>query len=70
MIKKPLLIAEIGINHNGDLSLAKKMIDAAVDANFDTVKFQKEILNLFILKMCSILNVKVLGILKENKKKD
>ncbi len=41
MIEKPLLIAEIGINHNGDLSLAKKMIDAAIDANFDAVKFQK-----------------------------
>ncbi|MDB3890137.1 N-acetylneuraminate synthase family protein [Candidatus Pelagibacter sp.] len=46
MIKKPILIAEIGINHNGDLSLAKKMIDAASDANFDTVKFQKRDINL------------------------
>jgi len=35
------LIAEIGINHNGDLSLAKKLIDAASDAGFDAVKFQK-----------------------------
>jgi N-acetylneuraminate synthase len=46
MIKKPILIAEIGINHNGDLSLAKKMIDAASDASFDTVKFQKRDINL------------------------
>ncbi len=46
MIKKPILIAEIGINHNGDLSLAKKMIDAAVDANFDIVKFQKRDISL------------------------
>ena len=46
MIKKPILIAEIGINHNGDLSLAKEMIDTAVDANFDIVKFQKRDINL------------------------
>jgi len=35
------LIAEIGINHNGSLELAKKMIQAASDAGFDAVKFQK-----------------------------
>jgi len=35
------LIAEIGINHNGDLSIAKKLIDFASDAGFDAVKFQK-----------------------------
>lgn len=35
------LIAEIGINHNGSLELAKKMIEAAADAGFSAVKFQK-----------------------------
>ena len=35
------LIAEIGINHNGDLGIAKQLIDAAADAGFDAVKFQK-----------------------------
>lgn len=35
------LIAEIGINHNGDLSIAKQLIDAAAEAGFDAVKFQK-----------------------------
>src|SRR5512138_68085 len=35
------VIAEIGINHNGDLEIAKKMIDAAVHAGADAVKFQK-----------------------------
>lgn len=35
------LIAEIGINHNGDLKLAKQMIKDAHDAGFDAVKFQK-----------------------------
>jgi len=35
------VIAEIGINHNGDLDIAKQMIDAAVHAGVDAVKFQK-----------------------------
>ena len=35
------IIAEIGINHNGDLDLAKKMIDGAAKAGCDAVKFQK-----------------------------
>ncbi|MFH1894751.1 MAG: N-acetylneuraminate synthase family protein [Patescibacteria group bacterium] len=40
-IKTPYLIAEIGINHNGDLQLAKKLIDAASACQWDCVKFQK-----------------------------
>jgi N-acetylneuraminate synthase len=35
------LIAEIGINHNGNLELAKGMIKSAKEAGFDAVKFQK-----------------------------
>ncbi len=35
------IIAEIGINHNGDLSICKELIDVAVDAGCDAVKFQK-----------------------------
>ena len=35
-----LVIAEIGVNHNGDISLAKEMIDAACKAGADVVKFQ------------------------------
>ena len=35
------IIAEIGINHNGELDLAKKLIDVAVVAGCDAVKFQK-----------------------------
>jgi N-acetylneuraminate synthase len=40
-IVKPFLIAEIGINHNGDIGIAKKLIDFAKEGNFDAVKFQK-----------------------------
>lgn len=36
----PLLVAEIGINHNGDAALAARCIDAAADAGADAVKFQ------------------------------
>lgn len=35
------IVAEIGINHNGDVALAKKLIDAAALAGCDAVKFQK-----------------------------
>lgn len=37
---KPYIIAEIGANHNGDMNLAKKMIDSAVECGCDAVKFQ------------------------------
>ncbi len=40
-LKKPTLIAEIGINHNGSIKLAKKLIDLAKENGFDYVKFQK-----------------------------
>jgi N-acetylneuraminate synthase len=35
------VIAEIGLNHNGDVELAKQLIDVAADAGADAVKFQK-----------------------------
>jgi N-acetylneuraminate synthase len=35
------VVAEVGINHNGDLETAKRLIDAAVLAGVDAVKFQK-----------------------------
>ena len=37
----PYFIAEIGINHNGDMNVVKKLIDAANATNWDSVKFQK-----------------------------
>ena len=41
MVKGLYFIAEIGINHNGDLNIAKKLIDASHATNWDCVKFQK-----------------------------
>lgn len=39
-MSKVVIIAEAGVNHNGSLSIAKKLIDVAVDAGVDYVKFQ------------------------------
>ena len=40
-MNRPFFIAEIGINHNGDIEIAKKLIDTAVEAGCNAVKFQK-----------------------------
>ena len=40
MTNRTLIIAEAGVNHNGDLGLAKRLIDAASEAGADLVKFQ------------------------------
>lgn len=40
-LTKPYLIAEIGINHNGDIQIAKKLIDATFACSWDCAKFQK-----------------------------
>jgi N-acetylneuraminate synthase len=39
-------VAEVGINHNGDIQICKDLIDVAVDAGCDAVKFQKRDINL------------------------
>jgi len=39
------IVAEIGINHNGDIKIAKKLIDLAVSSGCDAVKFQKRTIN-------------------------
>jgi len=45
MEKKIFIIAEIGINHNGDMSICKELIDVAADSECDAVKFQKRDIN-------------------------
>lgn len=44
------IIAEIGINHNGDIEIAKRLIDVAKDAGADAVKFQKRTIDLVYSK--------------------
>jgi len=45
-MNKTFIIAEIGINHNGDLKIAKKLINGAAKAGCDAVKFQKRTIDL------------------------
>ena len=49
-MKECFLVAEIGINHNGDLNIAKQLIDEAKSAGFDAVKFQKRDINVVYSK--------------------
>ena len=53
---KPYVIAEIGINHNGDINLAKKMILSAKKSGASCVKFQKFIAQKYISKYASKAN--------------
>jgi N-acetylneuraminate synthase len=48
--RKPFLIAEIGINHNGSIDITKKLIDEAKKSDFDAVKFQKRDIDLVYSK--------------------
>ena len=45
-MKKPYLIGEIGINHNGDINIAKRLIQNAKDFGFDAIKFQKRTIDI------------------------
>ncbi len=40
MIKHTIVIAEAGVNHNGDMNIAKRLVDEAVNAGVDYIKFQ------------------------------
>jgi len=44
------IVAEIGINHNGDINIAKELIDLAVSVGADSVKFQKRTIDLVYTK--------------------
>ena len=44
-MNKIFYIAEIGINHNGNISIAKELIKKAKDTGFNSVKFQKRTIN-------------------------
>ena len=44
------IIAEIGINHNGDIEIAKKLIDVAKKCGCDAVKFQKRTIDIVYTK--------------------
>ncbi len=54
--KKPYLIAEIGVNHNGSIDLAKKLIRHAKLSNFNAVKFQTYLPDKLLLKNTPLVN--------------
>jgi len=49
-MKRPKIVAEIGINHNGDLKIAKSLIALAKNSSCDYVKFQKRTIDLVYSK--------------------
>ena len=49
-MRQIIITAEIGINHNGDMSICRDLIDIAVEAGCDAVKFQKRDINLVYTK--------------------
>jgi len=56
------IIGEVGINANGDLDIAKQLIDMAKECGVDLIKFQKEILKPSIPKKFLILPVNPPGV--------
>lgn len=46
IVRRPILIAEIGINHNGSLDIARQLIDMASEVGCDFVKFQKRTIDI------------------------
>ena len=56
MKKKTIIIAEIGVNHNGNIILAKKLIDKAKLAKVDYVKFQSFIASEITTKKTNLAN--------------
>ena len=54
--KKPYIIAEIGVNHNGSIEIAKRLIKHAKVNNFNAVKFQTYLPNKLLLKNTPLVN--------------
>lgn len=64
MLQRTFIIAEAGVNHNGDIGLAKKMIDVAASAGADAVKFQTWKTELLVTKSAEMAGYQI-----ENTKK-
>ena len=52
--KNTVIIAEAGVNHNGRLAIAKKLVDAAKNAGADIVKFQTFLAENIVIKSIGI----------------
>lgn len=65
--RKPvLIIAEAGVNHNGNIELAKKLIDCAVSASADLIKFQTFKADLLVTPSASLVGYQINKNLSEN----
>ena len=58
-MNKTIIIAEAGVNHNGDMEIAKKLINVAADSGADYVKFQTFKANEIAIKKSKELNIKL-----------
>ena len=58
---KPLIIAEIGINHNGSLATAKRMTDLALASGADVIKHQTHVVNDEMSHEADLKKVKYIG---------
>ena len=68
--KSIFVVAEVGINHNGDFGICKELIDVAKSAGCDAVKFQKRTVEGFMVKSSLIHIERALGeVPKEFKRK-
>ena len=61
----PFVIAEVGVNHNGDLETAKRLIDVSKKSGADAVKFQTFSAEGLVLKKLNI-KLKILKTMKTN----
>lgn len=70
MKKRVLIIAEAGVNHNGDINLAKKLIDIARECGADIVKFQTFKPDSLVIKSTKMAEYQKKNIGKEESQKD
>ena len=61
---RTLIIAEAGVNHNGDIKLAKKMIDAVKESGVDLIKFQTGKVELLVSKFAKKAKYRIFAGLK------
>ena len=64
-MKKVIIIAEAGVNHNADINMAKQLIDAAAESGADYVKFQTAVPHLVVTKEGTMANYQIQNIGKK-----
>ena len=64
-MKKVIIIAEAGVNHNADINMAKQLIDAAAESGADYVKFQTAIPHLVVTKKGTMADYQIQNIGKK-----